>query len=133
MSYKIAVASSDNENINKTFGSAEKFLIYEVTNGVYQMVEERICTTEEAVSKIGCNSYGCKSEGGFGSGCGGKGELPLNVELIADCRAVVCKKIGFHIQKQLEHKAISAFDVCCTIDEALDKITSYYSRIDNQE
>lgn len=133
MSYKIAVASSDSENINETFGSAKSFVIYEVTNGVYQRTEERICASEDTVIKNNCNSGVCGNGNGCGSGCGGQGEASTKVELISDCRAVVCKKIGFHIQKQLERKAISAFDVSCTIGEALDKITAYYSRIDRHE
>ncbi|MCM1228176.1 MAG: hypothetical protein NC320_12300 [Clostridium sp.] len=68
-----------------------------------------------------------------GSGCGGNGEASAKVELVADCRAVVCKKIGFNIQKQLERKAISSFDVNCSVKEALDKISAYYSRIDRHE
>lgn len=42
MSYKIAIASFDDEIINETFGSAKSFLIYEVINGVYKKAEERI-------------------------------------------------------------------------------------------
>lgn len=52
MSYKIAIASFDDEIINETFGSAKSFLIYEVINGVYKKAEERICAAEETVSKI---------------------------------------------------------------------------------
>lgn len=133
MSYKIAVASSDSENINETFGSAKSFVIYEVSDGVCKRFEERICTTEEKVAENNCNSKVCGNSDGCGSGCGGQGGNSAKVELISDCRAVVCKKIGFHIQKQLERKAISFFDVSCTIKEALDKITAYYSRIDNHE
>lgn len=133
MSYKIAVASSDSENINETFGSAKSFVIYEVSDGVCKRFEERICTTEEKVAENNCNSKVCGNSDGCGSGCGGQGGNSAKVELISDCRAVVCKKIGFHIQKQLERKAISFFDVSCTIKEALDKITAYYNRIDNHE
>lgn len=133
MSYKIAVASSDSKNINETFGSAKSFVIYEVSDGVCKKSEERICITEEKAAENNCNSKGCGNSGGCGSGCGGQGEASSKVELISDCRAVVCKKIGFHIQKQLERKAISSFDVNCTIEEALYKITAYYSRIDRHE
>ncbi|MDE5834909.1 MAG: hydrogenase [Ruminococcus sp.] len=128
MSYKIAVATSDGENINETFGSAKNFVIYEVSDSVFRKSEERNCTTEEN----NCNSKVCGNSDGCGSGYGGQNNS-AKVEIISDCRAVVCKKIGFHIRKQLERKAISAFDVSCTIDEALDKITFYYNRIDRHE
>ena len=39
----------------------------------------------------------------------------------------------FQAQKQFEKKAISVFDVECAVDEALEKITFYYGKIDNHE
>ena len=135
LSYKIAFASSDGENVNETFGSAKSFIIYEVMSGVYEKSEERIYHSEstDTIMRSCNNKGGCGSSNGCGSGCGGQSDASSKAELIFDCRAVVCKKIGFHVQKQLERKAISAFDVNCTIEEALDKITSYYSRIDRHE
>ncbi|MBQ8515437.1 MAG: hypothetical protein IJ496_08555 [Ruminococcus sp.] len=145
MSYKIAIASSDGKQIDETFGSAKSFIIYEVTDGVYRQAEERIFhpdkirdETAALLNRCG-SSGGCgdRAHGGCGSsaggGCSGQGDLSSKVMLISDCRCVVCKKIGFHIQKQLERKAISAFDVSCSAEEALDKITFYYSRIDKHE
>lgn len=136
MSYKIAVASSDGTKIDETFGSARSFLIYEVTDKKYEKTEERAAALDETQNasgscgdKAGCGNgsgNGCET----GSGCGG---ASLKVELIADCRCVVCKKIGFQIQKQLERKAISAFDVSCSVEEALSKISDYYSHIDNHK
>ena len=134
MSYKIAVASYDGENIDETFGSAKSFIVYEVTDGVYKKSEERLFHSETAdILSDNCNSKGCGNSDGCGSGCGGHGKASAKVELVSDCRAVVCKKIGFNIQKQLERKAISSFDVSCSVEEALDKITGYYSRIDKHE
>lgn len=135
MPYKIAVATSDGENVNETFGSAEFFEIYEVTDGVYFKSEKRFSQSETAdISPDKCTSKSCgNSDGGCGSGCGGNGGTSEKAELVSDCRAVVCKKLGFNIQKQLERKAISAFDVSCSVGEALDKISDYYSRIDRHE
>ncbi|MCM1133743.1 MAG: hydrogenase [Ruminococcus flavefaciens] len=134
MPYKIAVATSDGENVNETFGSAEFFEIYEVSDGVYSKSERRIFQAETAdISAEKCGSKGCGNSDGCGSGCSGNGGTSAKTELVADCRAVVCKKIGFHIQKQLEKKAISAFDVSCSVNEALEKITFYYNRIDRHE
>lgn len=134
MSYKIAVATSDGENINETFGSAKSFIIYEVTDGVYRQTEERFFQSETAeILQDNCHLKGCGGSDGCGAGCGGQSNASSKVELVSDCRAVVCRKIGFPIQKQLERKAISAFDVSCSIEEALSKITNYYSRIDSHE
>lgn len=143
MSYKIAVASSDGLQIDETFGSAKSFIIYEVTDGIYRKLEERVFheegTEHDGISvEDSCNSSdSCKTRGGCGSsiggGCGGSKEASEKVEQISDCRCVVCKKIGFHIQKQLERKAISAFDVNVSVEEALEKISHYFTRMDNHE
>ena len=153
MSYKIAVASSDGIQIDETFGAAKRFLIYEVEDGAYRRLEERAAdegktdrrgTQQESSFQNACNEKSacsaesaCHAESGCGNGtgggCGGAGEASAKVELVSDCRCVVCKKIGFHIQKQLERKAISAFDVTCSVEEALEKISHYFTRMDNHE
>ncbi|MBE7719170.1 NifB/NifX family molybdenum-iron cluster-binding protein [Lacrimispora indolis] len=127
MPYKIAVASSDGVNIDVNFGAAHKFLIYEVgESGEYALLEIR-----EAVKEAGepsfCND-GCK-----GGGCQSSKESHPWVDSIADCRCVICKKIGFHIQKQLEKKAVSAFDVEGKIEDTLEKITWYFHRVDHHQ
>lgn len=132
MHYKIAIASSDEVHIDETFGSAMGFHIFEIKNGRYQKVEERIVeeNNEELQCGIsdGCNKYNCHSEAG--SCCTGNEGNSQKVGLIADCRCVICKKIGFQILKQLESKAITAFDVDCTVSQALEKICIYYDKID---
>ena len=57
----------------------------------------------------------------------------LRLELLSDCRSVVCKKIGRNILKQFERKAISVFDIELPIKEALSKIVSYYYKIDERK
>lgn len=140
MSYKIAIASSDGINIDETFGSAKVFTIYEVMDGVYSKLEDRTTVFEESneSKQEGCkpqNSCGTGAgcAGGAGGGCGGPSEISAKVSLVLDCRCVVCKKIGFNVQKQLERKAISSFDVSCTVEEALSKISRYFNSVDNHE
>ena len=128
MSYKIAVATSDGINVDETFGAAERFVIYEAESGKYHISEERTAGAE-SVSHCG-SSDEKKCEGKGGGCCGGSEEESEKVGRISDCRCVVCTKIGFHVQKQLQRKAISMFDVQCSVSEALDKITGYYKRID---
>lgn len=149
MSYKIAVASSDGIHIDKTFGAAKEFLIYEVTDEAYVKSEVRAAekvrnAADEAAQPQkesglqdgcgntgGCGKDGCNSQ--TGGGCSGGGEVSGKVELVSDCRSIVCKKIGFHIQKQLERKAITSFDVDCTVEEALQKITAYFHKVDTHQ
>jgi hypothetical protein len=137
MSYRIAIASSDEKQIDETFGAARRFHIYEVNGYSYRKTEERKVDIPleipQNIESASCSdSVNCGS-GCLGGGCGGQAENSSKVELISDCRCVVCKKIGFPIQKQLERKAISVFDVSCSVKEALNKIVAYYKRIDNHE
>lgn len=134
MSYKIAVATSDGETVNETFGSAGFFEIYEVTAGISVKSEKRVFQPETVNIPSGsCSAKNCGNPDGCGSGCGIQGDISSKVVLVSDCRAVVCQKIGFPIRKQLERKAISSFDVSCSVKEALNKISAYYSRIDKHE
>lgn len=136
MSYKIAVASSDGKHIDLNFGSAPEFLIYEVAeDGSYQYLETRkAAEAAESRADAGCQTE-CGSASGCGSqgGCGGQGTVSASVLLLGDCRTVMCKKIGFQVQKQLEKKFISSFDISGDIEEALIKITTYFYRADNHQ
>ncbi|WP_099466609.1 NifB/NifX family molybdenum-iron cluster-binding protein [Konateibacter massiliensis] len=134
MSYKIAIASSDQININLHFGGAQEFLIYEVgESGTYSLLEIRgeAEGTAESCQEV-CNN-GCES-GEKKGGCGKSSQSDNpKVLLIADCRCVICKKVGFHIQKQLEKRAITTFDVEGSIEEALQKVTFYFNRVDRHQ
>lgn len=145
MSYKIAIASSDCIQIDETFGSAQVFRIYEVTDENYSRIEDRNVSAAAETISAGAEASGVQQECGSGNGCGsgrchtdtggcgGSGGVSPKVELISDCRCVVCRKIGFHIQKQLERRAITSFDVSCSVEEALKKITLYFRRIDGHQ
>ena len=135
MAYKIAIGSSDEKNVDLKFGEVKEFLIYEVEQKEIRLVEKRKIQEENtdadcSTSGAGCDSGGCS---GKGTGCGGPTHIIGKVEALSDCRCVVCKKVGFQAQKQFEKKAISVFDVECEVQEALEKITSYYGKIDNHQ
>ncbi len=130
MSYKIAVGSSDGVNIDLKFGQIEKFLIFEIDENIVLKEERFFDLSRETDCNAGCGGGGCSGRGG---GCSGPEEVSAKVELIKDCRAIVAKKIGFQAQKQLEKRAIAVFDVEYTIEEALTKISNYYSKIDKGE
>ena len=146
MSYKIAIGSSDGINVDLKFGEIKEFLIYEVDENtkflekraVYDELPENTLSFTEGICSTGdkdCTSS-CVSEGGGcgdGNGCSGPKDAVVKISVISDCRCVVCKKIGFQAQKQFEKKAISVFDVECSISEALEKITYYYGKIDRHE
>lgn len=147
MAYKIAIGSSDGINVDLKFGEVKSFLIYEVEEEA-RLIEKRMVTEESPITenvssscgnKNGCgeSGNGCGSPGGGcagqGNGCGGAEGIMSKVSQISDCRCVVCKKIGFQAQKQFEKKAISVFDVECSVAQALEKITFYYNKIDHHE
>ena len=140
MPYLIAVASSDEIHVDQSFGGAEGFYIYSVEGTEYKKAEyrkfEKSDTDAEPEKEQSCKEVSCNDgQGrgcGNGNGCGQGGALP-KVELIGDCRSLVCKKIGFQATKQLEKKHITSFDVECRIDEALSKIALYFNKIDNHQ
>ncbi len=136
MSYRIALASSDGAHVDLHFGEAASFLIYEVSDdGSFTLAETRdYGGAEEGGPEGGCGVASCGSGDGCGSvggGCGQGGGQSAKVQLISDCRCVVAAKIGFNVTKQLEKKAIASFDVDCTVQEALEKITKYFYSVDN--
>ena len=154
MGYKIAVASRDGANIDLSFSGAYKFDIYEVKGREYHLIEKReyvlpedavpeqlnnagnISTAKDTINNGSCgskNGCGISSGCGTGGGCGSVSGTFPKVQLISDCRCVICKKIGFQVQKQFEKLAIISFDVDCTVEEALTKITTYFEMIDNHQ
>jgi len=136
MSYKIAVASTDGIYVDAHFGSASSFLIYEVNpDGSYEKRGERIITGRN----IGLNCDSIipikETENSCGS-CGGHNghsdtKIEANISIIADCRCLLCYKIGAGAERQLERKAITVFQVDYKIEDALKKIIDYYTKIDN--
>ena len=132
MAYKIAVASSDGKTVNQHLGNASVLKIYTAEGLDFQFSEDRKVELEKSEGKAECQS-GCSSgcSSGNGSGCSGGGN-PQSVEIVADCRAVVAAKIGKNARRQLELRAISAFDIEIPVEETLSKITSYYHKLDSK-
>lgn len=146
MSYLIAVASLDEKNVDLSFGAAEGFHVYSIDGleikkiGYRKLEENKEPDLDNSVQKKISDSLPenfecserpqCGNGKGCGSGCHGAGGLLPKVELIADCRSLVCKKIGFQAQKQLEQKKITSFDVDCSVNDALTKISAYFDKID---
>ena len=123
MAYKIAVVSGDGVNVDLHFGAAESIDIYEVQDdGSFYLLEKREMKVPEeglAAADTACASGGCGN--GNGGGCGNGGGS-AKVSLISDVRAVVAA---------IEKKAIASFDVECSVQEALEKITKYFYSVDN--
>lgn len=81
-------------------------------------------------TEAGC----CGGHGGHGGcGCGTPDGSSVRIKVLSDCRSIVCKKIGPHAKKLLERKAIAAFEVDCSVEDALKKIIFYYNRMDRHK
>ncbi len=141
MAYKIAVASSDGRFVDIHFGTASFFYVYDVSDhGEFVLGEVRNCDSSadegnrlfphSPESRV-CASGGKGACAGQGNCCGGEGPS-ARVLLISDVRAVVAASIGFNVCRQLEKRAISSFDVSCSVEEALEKITQYFYRLDSR-
>ena len=136
MAYLVAVGTSDGENIDQKFGEVKVFSIYKVDENQYSLLEMRkVQENADSIIEASCEKKTCDSNGcsGNGHGCGGPSGVMEKVEMISDCRCVLCAKVGFQGQKQFERKAISVFDISCCIEEALNKILFYYEKQDNHK
>ena len=140
MGYKMAVATSDGVNIDLHFGQTEVFTIYQVNeDGSYQVAEKRKVgehgargdsDESDVGATAGCgsgNGSGCGSGSGGGGGCGGGRKKNIIIETIEDCKAVLCAKCGAGTETELGKKRIASFVIEKRIDEALEKIISYYA------
>ena len=134
MAYLIAIGSSDGKVSDLKFGEVQNFFVYKIEGTDYELSEVRNVSLPEGTgcdtSKCGTEGAGCSSASG---GCGGSGEAETKVELIKDCRAIICKKIGFQAQKQLARYQISVFDVELPAGDALEKISAYYAKLDGKK
>lgn len=156
MTYKIAVASSDGITVDGAFGEVTEFRIYQVEGEQYTQVEYRkmpepliqkpedtaVAQRADSTDQQNCGGQDsehievgcCGGHGGHGGcGCGTPGGSSIRIEALSDCRSIVCKKIGPHAKKLLERKAIAAFDVDCSVEDALKKIIFYYNRMDRHK
>ena len=138
MSYKIAVASTDGIRIDTSFQQAEQFVIYRISEDRSYAVDEirtfHVANETAPEEQKECPSASACGDGrkcGSGTGCGGEDSPKL--KLIEDCRSLICVKTGFGIQKKLERKAITAFEIECDIEKALKKIVDYYYKVDHHQ
>jgi len=131
MAYNIAVASTDGINIDKHFGASDSFFIIKVNeDGTYKNLGERVVTEgQNDTISTGCGGYSSEHS------CGGHStpSIQKKIEVISDCRCLLCSKCGPGSEKQLGKNNISAFEIDLKIDEALKKIIKYYKKSDERQ
>ena len=134
MNIKVAIATSDGLNVDLHFGQAKSFLIYELKDGKFEFVEKRelppVLEPVESTSEDSANGgFGCGSGDGSGCGSGPNGELAPAVKLLLDCQALLVAQVGMKMCRQFERNAISVFDIELPISEALEKLATYYLKL----
>lgn len=107
VSIRIAAASSDGLIIDKHFGKADKFLIFEIEDNLIELIEER-----ENAPICGTNGHAVE-------------KVNDTVNLISDCEAVFVSKIGMGPSLALQDKGISVYEVSAPINETLERFAIY--------
>lgn len=111
MSYKIAAASSDGERVDRHFGHADLFYIAEVADDeTYQLTGKR---TLKSPCRHGIHDLQ---------------EMQKAVEVIADCRYVLCEAIGAGAATVLEQCRITPLETDELITKAIENIILYRKR-----
>jgi predicted Fe-Mo cluster-binding NifX family protein len=133
MSFKIAVATSDEETVDLHFGSAPAFLLWEVSDsGELLNSEKRIVKTgtEEDVPAA-------PREKTAGCGCGGRAggcavrvspRIQKAAELLSDCEYLLAAGIGPGGENALKAQGITPFEITGGVREAIGKIAAYKER-----
>jgi nitrogen fixation protein NifX len=93
MAYRIAIASSDGQAVDQHFAKAENFLIYEITDGNVDFVEDRVVNV------------------GLAEGFHSDARIEGISNLLSDCKAVFILKIGERAIRHLNINGIKSFAV----------------------
>jgi predicted Fe-Mo cluster-binding NifX family protein len=107
---KVAVASQNARVVHQHFGRATQFLIYEIQENGYQLVETRK------------NQPPCGSASEDGQEGHGEDPMEKAVELVSDCRAVVVAQIGRGAVERLSNHGVHAYVIPDFIDSALRRL-----------
>ncbi|MBZ4683949.1 MAG: nitrogen fixation protein NifB [Fusobacteriaceae bacterium] len=106
---RFAIASKDNKLINQHFGHVDRFYIYEYSNDKIKFVEER-----------GIEKY-CSGK----ENCDDKiPKMDLIKDIVKDCKALLCVRIGYVPKKTLRKNGIEIFETYDLIEEGIKKIVN---------
>lgn len=106
--YKVAMASSDGIVVNRHFGRADTFYIYEVAGtGNYRFLETR------AVAPV-CDGGNHNEE-----------KLCSNIRIFKDCRYIIVSRIGKGAANRMEQYGITPMELPGMMEESLGKLITY--------
>ena len=102
---RLAVASNDGKMVNQHFGKAKQFYIFEANQGKATLLEIR------------------KSNPPCGTADYGHGDDPMKctINLLSDCQAVICSRIGEHAKRELSEHGIEPVETPDFILSAVNK------------
>lgn len=106
--YKVAAASGDGIVVNRHFGKADTFYIYEVKGkGNYKFLETR---TVVPICSMGNHD---------------EEKLQNNIDKFKDCKYILVSKIGTGAANKMEQSGITPMELPGMIEESLDKLIIY--------
>lgn len=102
---KIAVASTDGKLVDLHFGDADRFLIYEIEDGEGKFHEIREKTA------MPLNNH--------------QERWVASIDLINDCKAVLCNKIGNEPMIELRKLGIKPIQLDCEVKDAVSECSKH--------
>lgn len=103
MAHRIAIASTDGENIDLHFAKASQFYIFDVHDKEYTFIEVR--RNPEIV-------------------CHGESEFQKILAILNDCSAIVVSQIGYGAAKYIFSTGIRVFEAPYPIKDVLRKLVA---------
>lgn len=102
---KIAIASTDGKTIDLHFGDANQFLIFNIHDegGDFKEIREK--------TKIPLNNH--------------QERWIASIDLVNDCKAVICSKIGYEPAIELRKLGIKPIQLDCNVNEAVKECSSH--------
>lgn len=104
MAIRAAVASSDGKVVNRHFGKADSFLIFELHDGVFQYIETRSVTPCCHLGEHGVNAFDEASK------------------ILADCSVIVVSRIGQGAADFMESRGFAVYESPFPINAVLKKL-----------
>ncbi len=106
--YRVAAASSDGIVINRHFGRADLFYIFEVMGrGNYRFLETRTVTPV-------CDGGNHDEE-----------KLQSNIDRFRDCKYILVSRIGMGAANKMEQSGVTPMELPGMIEESLDQLAVY--------
>ncbi|MCR5063060.1 MAG: hypothetical protein K6A89_07210 [Treponema sp.] len=118
MNYKIAIATSDKENIDLHFRKVKALAIFEVNedDGTFKLLENRQIDFS-SIQKVEKSESGCCCDSSF---------VTALVQIVKDCTYFLVAKIGNRPYRLLQENNINCIEAPYAISEAINKVNAYY-------